>query len=80
VEHHTVHIHEMSGDYRQTHMVTLPGRVYWICFSPDSRYAFVSVRDKSQIAVIDCQTKEIVKLLAAGREPKRTQVIDVPLR
>ncbi len=80
VEHHTVHIHELSGDYRQTHMVTLPGRVYWVCFSPDSRYAFVSVRDKSQIAVIDCESKEIVKLLAAGREPKRTQVIDVPVK
>lgn len=81
VEHKTVHIHEMtSGEYRQTHAVPLPGRVYWVCFSPDSRYGFVSVRDKSQIAVIDCKTKEVVKLLAAGREPKRTQVIDVPLK
>ena len=81
VEHHTLHIHEMtSGEYQQTHMVKMPGRIYWVCFSPDSRYGFVSVRSKSQVAVIDCKSKAILKLLPAGREPKRTQVIDVPIK
>jgi hypothetical protein len=28
--------------------------------------------------VVDCATREIVKLLDAGSEPKRTLVIDVP--
>ena len=30
--------------------------------------------------VVDCESKKIVKLLTAGKEPKRTQVIDVPTK
>jgi hypothetical protein len=55
----------------------MPGRVYWLCFSPDSKYGFVSVRSANRIAVVDCQTHEIAKLLPVGREPKRSQVIEV---
>lgn len=80
VEHNTVHIHEMkSGEYRQTDLLEMPGKIYWVCFTPDSRFAFVSVRSESQVAVVDCSTKKIVTLLEAGRHPKRTQVIDVPV-
>ncbi len=80
VEHHLVHIHELeSGQYREIATLKMPGRIYWVSFTPDSRYALVSVRSEEQVAVVDCQTKQIVKLLRAGREPKRTQVIDVPL-
>ncbi len=79
VEHTTVHIHELtSGEYEEVAAVEMPGRIYWVSFTPDSKYGFVSVRSKQQIAVVDCETKEIVKLLPVGREPKRTQVIDVP--
>lgn len=80
VEHDTVHMHEMtSGNYDEIKRIKMPGRIYWVTFTPDSKWGFVSVRSKSQVAVIDCQTKEIVKLLDAGKEPKRTQVIDVPV-
>lgn len=80
VEHNTLHIHEMtSGEYRETNAIVMPGRIYWVCFTPDSKFGFVSVRSQQQVAVVDCQTKEIVKLLDAGKEPKRTQVIDVPV-
>ena len=79
VEHETVHFHEMtSGNYDEISRLKLPGRIYWVTFTPDSKFGIVSVRSKQQVAVIDCQTKEIVKLLDAGKEPKRTQVIDVP--
>ncbi len=79
VEHNLVHIHELtSGQYEEIATVKMPGRIYWVCFTPDSKYCFVSVRSQSQVAVVNCETKEIVKLLDAGREPKRTQVIDVP--
>ena len=80
VEHKLVHIHEMeSGDYKEVAKIEMPGRIYWVSFTPDSKFGFVSVRSNKQVAVVDCQTKEIVKLLDAGREPKRTQVIDVPV-
>lgn len=81
VEHESLHVHEMtSGNYDETARIKMPGRIYWVTFSPDSKWGFVSVRSKQQVAVIDCHTKEIVKLLDAGKEPKRTQVIDVPVR
>ncbi|MGI8979148.1 MAG: cytochrome D1 domain-containing protein [Pirellulaceae bacterium] len=80
VEHESLHIHEAtSGEYEEIKRLKMPGRIYWVTFTPDSKWGFVSVRSKQQVAVIDCQTKEIVKLLDAGKEPKRTQVIDVPL-
>jgi len=79
VEHGIVGMHEMaSGNYDEIAAVELPGKIYWVCFTPDSKYGFVSVRSVGQIAVIDCATKKIVTMLAAGKEPKRTQVIDVP--
>ncbi len=80
VEHNTVHVHDITNDeYKQIATIPMPGRIYWVSFTPDSKYGIVSVRSKSQIAVVDCKTKEIVKLLEVGREPKRTQVIDVPV-
>jgi DNA-binding beta-propeller fold protein YncE len=79
VEHKLVHIHELSsGEYREIGSVAMPGRIYWVTFTPDSKWAFVSVRSNKQVAVVDCAEKKIVALLDAGTEPKRTQVIDVP--
>ena len=80
VEHHMVHVHELvSGNYEEIASVTVPGRAYWLSFSPDSRYCFVSVRSKRQVAVIDCLSKNIVTMLDAGRAVKRSQVVGVPL-
>jgi len=80
VEHHLVHIHEMtSGNYNEIARITLPGPVYWLSFSPDSKYCFVSVRTKSQVAVIDCISKNIVTMLDGGQAVKRSQVVGVPL-
>jgi DNA-binding beta-propeller fold protein YncE len=80
VEHHLVHVHEMtSGNYKEMASITLPGPVYWLSFSPDSKYCFVSVRSKRQVAVIDCVSKNLVTMLDAGQAVKRTQVVGVPL-
>jgi DNA-binding beta-propeller fold protein YncE len=80
VEHHLVHVHELSsGNYDEIARITLPGPVYWLSFSPDSKYCFVSVRSKRQVAVIDCLSKNIVTMLDAGAAVKRTQVVGVPL-
>jgi DNA-binding beta-propeller fold protein YncE len=80
VEHNRVHVHELtSGSYEETAAIEMPGRIYWVCFSPDSKYGIVSVRSEQKVAVVDCNTKKILHLLQVGREPKRTQVIDVPV-
>ncbi len=79
VMHQTVHIHELtSGNYGQVAKLDMPGLIYWVCFTPDSKYGFVSARSVRKIAVVDCETKKTVKFLDVGLEPKRTQVIDVP--
>jgi len=79
VTHQTVHIHELvSGNAEEIAKLEMPGLIYWVCFTPDSKYGFVSVRSVQKIAVIDCATKKVERLLEVGREPKRTQVIDVP--
>lgn len=79
VEHQTLHVHELtSGKYEEIATIAMPGRIYWVTFTPDSKFGIVSVRSKQQVAVVDCETKQIVTLLDAGREPKRTLVIDVP--
>ena len=81
VEHQLVHIHEAtSGDYPEIAALPMPGRIYWVIFTPDSKYGIVSVRSAQKIAIIDCATKQIVKLLEVGQEPKRTQIIDVPVK
>ena len=75
-----VHVHEItSGDYREITSITFPGRAYWLSFSPDSKYCFVSIRSKRQVAVVDCDSKRIVTMLDAGRAVKRTEVVGVPL-
>jgi len=80
VEHHLVHVHELvSGNYEEIARITLPGPVYWLSFSPDGKYCFVSVRSKQQVAVLDCVSKRIVTMLDAGPAVKRTQVVGVPL-
>ncbi len=80
VEHHMVHVHELaSGDYEEIAAINFPGRVYWLSFSPDSKYCFVSIRSKRQVAVVDCDSKRIITMLDAGRAVKRTEVVGVPL-
>lgn len=80
VEHHVVHVHELSsGNFQETATIQLPGSVYWLSFSPDSKYCFVSVRSNRQVAVIDCVSKNIVTMLDGGHAVKRTQVVGVPL-
>ena len=80
VEHQLVHVHDLtSKSYDEVATIEMPGRIYWVSFTPDSRWGFVSVRSEQKVAVVDCATKKIIHLLDAGREPKRTQVIDVPV-
>jgi len=76
VEHLTVHIHDTTkSDFPEIKALKMIGKIYWLCFSPDSKYAYISVRSKRQICVVDCQTKKIVKHVMVGNTPKRNLVI-----
>jgi DNA-binding beta-propeller fold protein YncE len=75
-----VYVHTMGNDtFPEIARIKMPGQVYWIMIGPDSEFAYVSVPTVNQVAVLDCHTKEIVKLLDCGNFPKRTHVLDVPL-
>lgn len=79
VEHQLVHVHDITKpDYPEITALPMIGRVYWLCFSPDSKYAFISVRSGNKICVVDCKTKKVVKHIAVGNTPKRNLVIDLP--
>ena len=79
VEHHTVHIHDITSDgYPEIAQIPMIERSYWLCFSPDSKYAYISVRGARKVAVVDCKTKKILKHLEVGDNPKRNLVITLP--
>ncbi|MBI3411858.1 MAG: hypothetical protein HY040_26295 [Planctomycetes bacterium] len=80
VEHHEVQIFDLSGETpKQSGKIAMGGRVYWLTFSPDGKLAYISVRSKSQIAVVDTKTRQIVASIQAGQEPKRLIVVAVPM-
>lgn len=55
--------------------IKLPGKGYWLTFSPDGNFAFIALSDKSQVAMIDVKARKIIRILAAGDHPKRNLVI-----
>ena len=68
-------IADATAKPKQVATIPMGGHVYWLTFSPDGKYAYVSVRSKGEIAVVDTKTREIVARVAAGREPKRLIVV-----
>ena len=76
VEHKMVHIHDLTKpDYPEITSLEMIGRVYWLCFSPDSKYAYLAVRSEQKVCVVDAQTKKIVTHISVGNIPKRNLVI-----
>jgi YVTN family beta-propeller protein len=76
VEHKTVHIHDITKpDYPQIAALPMIGRIYWLTFSPDSKFAYIAVRSKSQVCVVDTATRKVVTHLDVGNTPKRNLVI-----
>lgn len=79
VEHHLVHVHDITKDgFPEIAAIPMIERVYWLCFTPDSRYAYISVRGANKVCVVDCQTKKIVTHIPVGETPKRNLVITLP--
>jgi DNA-binding beta-propeller fold protein YncE len=71
-------VHDTTDpSYPETHLVELDGKGYWLTFSPDSRYAFVALSGRNQVAVIDTSDKRIVRHLSVGDAPKRNIVVEV---
>ncbi len=76
VEHQTVHIHDITDpSYPEIASIEMIGRIYWLCFSPDSKYAYLAVRSKKKVCVVDTASRKIVGYAEVGNTPKRNLVI-----
>lgn len=79
VEHHLVHVHDITrDDFPEIATLPMIGRVYWLCFTPDSKYAYVSVRSERKVCVVDAQSKQVLTHIEVGDNPKRNLVLVMP--
>ena len=79
VEHGLVHVNDITKpDYPEITAIQMLGRVYWLCFSPDSKYAYIAVRGERKVCVVDAHTKRVVTHIDVGNVPKRNLVITIP--
>lgn len=62
---------------KQVATVVMKGGGYWICFSPDGKYCYISERIGDSVAVIDTATRKTVARIEVGKAPKRLLVVDV---
>ncbi|HWB10124.1 MAG TPA: cytochrome D1 domain-containing protein [Pirellulales bacterium] len=62
----------------QVATIAMQGGGYWICFSPDGRFCYISERIGNTVAVIDTSSRQIVARIAVGRVPKRVLVVTPP--
>lgn len=73
----TVHALAEPG-FQELAAVRLPAKGYWITFAPDGQHAFVALSGAGGVAVVDTEARRVVRLLKAGRQPKRNLVLKRP--
>jgi YVTN family beta-propeller protein len=60
---------------KQIATIVMQGGGYWICFSPDGKYCYISERVGNTVAVLDTTTKQTVARIPVGNTPKRVLVL-----
>jgi YVTN family beta-propeller protein len=79
VEHHEVHVYDITADKpKQIKTIPMEGAVYWLTWNPDGKTAYIAVRGKDEVAVVDTETKKVTTHVPAGKVPKRLIVVTVP--
>ena len=63
---------------KQVASIVMKGGGYWMCFSPNGKYCYISERIGDTVAVIDTVTRKTVSRIEVGKAPKRLLVVDVP--
>jgi YVTN family beta-propeller protein len=72
VFHDRTYIFDLRSDPpRQSATLTMKGGGYWMCFSPDGKYCYISERIGNSVAVIDTAGRETVARIVVGKAPKR---------
>jgi YVTN family beta-propeller protein len=65
---------------KQVATIKMEGGGYWMCFSPDGKYCYISERIGDTLAVIETATRKTVARIPVGRVPKRNLVVTLPDR
>ncbi|MGH7135194.1 MAG: beta-propeller fold lactonase family protein, partial [Pirellulales bacterium] len=65
---------------RQVATIVMQGGGYWMCFSPDGRFCYISERKGNTVAVIDTASRRIVSRIEVGQVPKRVLVVTLPAK
>jgi YVTN family beta-propeller protein len=60
---------------KQIATIVMKGGGYWLCFSPDGKYCYVSERIGDTVAVIDTATRQTVARVEVGKAPKRVMIV-----
>jgi YVTN family beta-propeller protein len=79
VFHDRTYVFDLSTEPpKQTATIVMKGGGYWMCFSPDGKYCYISERIGDTVAVIDTASRKTVARIEVGKAPKRLLVVDVP--
>jgi YVTN family beta-propeller protein len=79
VDHQLVHVHDLTQeDFPEIAAIPMIGKIYWLCFTPDSRFAYISVRSENKVCAVDCATRKIAAHIDVGKVPKRNLVLTLP--
>jgi YVTN family beta-propeller protein len=63
---------------KQTATIVMKGGGYWMSFSPDGKFCYITERIGDTVAVIDTASRKTVARIEVGKAPKRLLVVDVP--
>ncbi|HQU42973.1 MAG TPA: hypothetical protein PK867_09180, partial [Pirellulales bacterium] len=63
---------------RQVAAIVMQGGGYWMCFSPDGRFCYISERKGDTVAVIETASRRVAARIPVGRVPKRVLVLTLP--
>ena len=79
VFHDRTYVFDLTAEPpKQIATLVMKGGGYWLCFSPDGKFCYISERIGNSVAVIDTKTRETVARVVVGKAPKRVLVVTPP--
>jgi YVTN family beta-propeller protein len=79
VYHDRTYVFDITVDPpKQTETIVMKGGGYWMCFTPDGKYCYISERIGDTVAVLDTARKKTVARIEVGKGPKRVLVVTLP--
>lgn len=65
---------------KQVATLVMKGGGYWMSFSPDGKYCYITERIGDSVAVIDADSRKTVARIEVGKAPKRLLLVTLPER